>query len=165
MKVVKVDSKVFIGKDILHVSLFNSDLKEKTYNLIYRDGKNGTSFMKRFKISGVIRDKEYNLTQGKESSEVLYFSANPKGIADVVTIHLRKRASIKKTKWEVDFADLAIKGRDSKGNIVTKYSIRKVSYREKNSIEKSVKKIDEIEVNDEEQVSNDSEENQTKLNF
>ena len=165
MKVVKVDSKVFIGKDILHVSLFNSDIKEKTYNLIYRDGKNGTSFMKRFKISGVIRDKEYNLTQGKEGSEVLYFSSNTKGIADVVTIHLRKRASIKKIKWEVDFADLAIKGRDSKGNIVTKYTIRKVSYREKNSIEKRIKKIDEIEVNDEEQVSNDSEENQTKLNF
>ena len=165
MKVVKVDSKVFIGKDILHVSLFNSDIKEKTYNLIYRDGKNGTSFMKRFKVSGVIRDKEYNLTQGKESSELLYFSSNTKGVADVVTIHLRKRASIKKIKWEVDFADLAIKGRDSKGNIVTKYTIRKVSYREKNSIEKRIKKIDEIEVNDEEQVSNDSEENQTKLNF
>ena len=165
MKVVKVDSKVFIGKDILHVSLFNSDIKEKTYNLIYRDGKNGTSFMKRFKISGVIRDKEYNLTQGKEGSEVLYFSSNTKGIADVVTIHLRKRASIKKIKWEVDFADLAIKGRDSKGNIVTKYTIRKVSYREKNSIEKRIKKIDEIEVNDEEQVSNNSEENQTKLKF
>ena len=165
MKVVKVDSKVFIGKDILHVSLFNSDIKEKTYNLIYRDGKNGTSFMKRFKISGVIRDKEYNLTQGKESSEVLYFSSNTKGIADVVTIHLRKRASIKKIKWEVDFADLAIKGRDSKGNIVTKYTIRKVSYREKNSIEKKIKKIDEIEVNDEEQVSDNSKENQTKLNF
>ena len=165
MKVVKVDSKVFIGKDILHVSLFNSDIKEKTYNLIYRDGKNGTSFMKRFKISGVIRDKEYNLTQGKEGSEVLYFSSNTKGIADVVTIHLRKRASIKKIKWEVDFADLAIKGRDSKGNIVTKYTIRKVSYREKNSIEERIKKIDEIEVNDEEQVSNNSEENQTKLNF
>ena len=165
MKVVKVDSKVFIGKDILHVSLFNSDIKEKTYNLIYRDGKNGTSFMKRFKISGVIRDKEYNLTQGKERSEVLYFSSNTKGIADVVTIHLRKRASIKKIKWEVDFADLAIKGRDSKGNIVTKYTIRKVSYREKNSIEKNIKKIDEIEVNDEEQVSDNSKENQTKLNF
>ena len=165
MKVVKVDNKVFVGKDILHVSLFNSDIKEKTYNLIYRDGKNGTSFMKRFKISGVIRDKEYNLTQGKEGSEVLYFSSNTKGIADVVTIHLRKRASIKKIKWEVDFGDLAIKGRDSKGNIVTKYTIRKVSYREKNSIEKKIKKIDEIEVNDEEQVSDNSKENQTKLNF
>jgi len=158
-------SKVFIGKDILHVSLFNSDIKEKTYNLIYRDGKNGTSFMKRFKISGVIRDKEYNLTQGKEGSEVLYFSSNIKGIADVVTIHLRKRSSIKKIKWEVDFGDLAIKGRDSKGNIVTKYTIRKVSYREKNSIEKIIKKIDEIEVNDEEQISDNSKENQTKLNF
>jgi len=73
MKVVKVDSKVFIGKDILHVSLFNSDIKEKTYNLIYRDGKNGTSFMKRFKVSGVIRDKEYNLTQGKEGSRSSIF--------------------------------------------------------------------------------------------
>ena len=165
MKVVKVDSKVFIGKDILHVSLFNSESKEKTYNLIYRDGKNGTSYMKRFKVSGVIRDKEYNLTQGKQSSEVLYFSSNNKDIADVVTIHLRKRASIKKIKWEVDFADLATKGRDSKGNIVTKYSIRKVSYREKNSVEQKIKKIDQIEVNDEEQVSDDKDQTQTKLDF
>ena len=129
MKVVKVDSKLFVGRDILHVSLFNSKSKETVYNLIYRDGKNGTSYMKRFKISGVIRDKDYNLTQGKEGSEVLYFSENSKDEADVVTVYLRKRASLKKLKWEVDFADLTTKGRDSKGNIVTKYNVRKISYK------------------------------------
>ena len=90
MKVVKVDSKLFVGRDILHVSLFNSKSKETVYNLIYRDGKNGTSYMKRFKISGVIRDKDYNLTQGKEASEVLYFSENSKDEADVVTVYLKK---------------------------------------------------------------------------
>ena len=168
MKVVKVDSKVFVGKDIMHVSLFNSKSKEIVYNLIYRDGKNGTSFMKRFKVSGVIRDKEYNLTQGKDGSTVLYFSTNNKDEADVVTVYLRKRASLKKLKWELDFADLSTKGRDSKGNIVTKYSIRKVSYKESNTIGEKIKKIKQIEVNDEQQVSsNDDDDNlsQTKLEF
>ena len=169
MKVVKVDSKVFVGKDIMHVSLFNSKSKEIVYNLIYRDGKNGTSFMKRFKVSGVIRDKEYNLTQGKDGSTVLYFSTNNKDEADVVTVYLRKRASLKKLKWELDFADLSTKGRDSKGNIVTKYSIRKVSYKESNTIGEKIKKIKQIEVNDEQQVSSndvdDDNLSQTKLEF
>ncbi len=167
MKVLKVDSKVFVGKDIMHVSLFNSKSKEIVYNLIYRDGKNGTSFMKRFKVSGVIRDKEYNLTQGKDGSTVLYFSTNNKDEADVVTVYLRKRASLKKLKWELDFADLSTKGRDSKGNIVTKYSIRKVSYKESNTIGEKIKKIKQIEVNDEQQVSSNDDDNlsQTKLEF
>ena len=165
MKVVKVDSKLFVGRDILHVSLFNSKSKETVYNLIYRDGKNGTSYMKRFKVSGVIRDKDYNLTQGKESSEVLYFSENSKDEADVVTVYLRKRASLKKLKWEVDFADLTTKGRDSKGNIVTKYNVRKISYKEKNKTGEKVKKIKEIEVNDEQQVQSNDDETQTKLEF
>jgi len=165
MKVVKVDSKVFVGKDIMHISLFNSKSKEIVYNLIYRDGKNGTSFMKRFKVSGVIRDKEYNLTQGKDGSTVLYFSTNNKDEADVVTVYLRKRASLKKLKWELDFADLSTKGRDSKGNIVTKYSVRKVSYKERNSIGEKIKKIKQIEVNDEQQVQSDDDETQTKLEF
>ena len=168
MKVVKVDSKVFVGKDIMHVSLFNSKSKEIVYNLIYRDGKNGTSFMKRFKVSGVIRDKEYNLTQGKDGSTVLYFSTNNKDEADVVTVYLRKRASLKKLKWEVDFADLSTKGRDSKGNIVTKYNVRKVSYKERNIIGERVEEVGQIEVNDEQQVSsNDDDDNlsQTKLEF
>ena len=165
MKVVKVDSKLFIGKNILHVSLFNSNSKEKTYNLIYRDGKNGTSYMKRFKVSGVIRDKDYDLTQGKENSEVFYFSENDKNEADVVTVHLRKRASLKKLKWELDFADLSTKGRDSKGNIVTKYIIQKISYKETNLISDKIKKIKDIEVNDEQQVSSENDQAQTKLDF
>ena len=165
MKVVKVDSKLFVGRDILHVSLFNSKSKETVYNLIYRDGKNGTSYMKRFKVSGVIRDKDYNLTQGKEASEVLYFSENSKDEADVVTVYLRKRASLKKLKWELDFADLTTKGRDSKGNIVTKYNIRKISYKEKNKIGEKIKKIKQIEVNDEQQVQSNDDETQTKLEF
>ena len=165
MKVVKVDSKLFVGRDILHVSLFNTKSKETVYNLIYRDGKNGTSYMKRFKISGVIRDKDYNLTQGKEASEVLYFSENSKDEADVVTVYLRKRASLKKLKWELDFADLTTKGRDSKGNIVTKYNVRKISYKEKNKIGEKIKKIKQIEVNDEQQVQSNDDETQTKLEF
>ena len=164
MKVIKVDSKVFVGKNIKHISLFNSDSKNKIYNLIYRDGKNGTSFMKRFKVSGVIRDKEYDLTQGKDLSKVLYFSVNNVDEADVVTVYLRKKASLRKDKFEQDFGDLIIKGRDSKGNIVTKDSIRKVSYKSKGSITEK-NKIDEIEVQDEQQVSDENDEAQTKLEF
>ena len=108
MKVIKVDSKVFVGKNIKHISLFNSDSKNKIYNLIYRDGKNGTSFMKRFKVSGVIRDKEYDLTQGKDLSKVLYFSVNNVDEADVVTVYLRKKASLRKDKFEQDFGDLIL---------------------------------------------------------
>ena len=165
MKVIKVDSKVFVGKNIKHISLFNSDSKNKIYNLIYRDGKNGTSFMKRFKVSGVIRDKEYDLTQGKDLSKVLYFSVNNVDEADVVTVYLRKKASLRKDKFEQDFGDLIIKGRDSKGNIVTKDSIRKVSYKSKGSITEKDKKIDDIEVKDEQQVSDENDEAQTKLEF
>ena len=165
MKVIKVDSKVFVGKNIKHISLFNSDSKNKIYNLIYRDGKNGTSFMKRFKVSGVIRDKEYDLTQGKDLSKVLYFSVNNVDEADIVTVYLRKKASLRKDKFEQDFGDLIIKGRDSKGNIVTKDSIRKVSYKSKASITEKNKKIDDIEVQDEQQVSDENDESQTKLEF
>ncbi|MDA0330669.1 MAG: DNA gyrase/topoisomerase IV subunit A [Bacteroidetes bacterium] len=165
MKVVKVDSKLFVGRNILHVSLFNSKSKETLYNLIYRDGKSGTSYMKRFKVSGVIRDKEYNLTQGKEGSEVLYFSKNIKDEADIVTVYLRNRSSLKKLKWELDFADLTTKGRDSKGNIVTKYNIRKISYKEKNKIGEKIKDIKQIDVNDEKHVKSNDDESQTRFEF
>ncbi|MDA1225932.1 MAG: DNA gyrase/topoisomerase IV subunit A [Bacteroidetes bacterium] len=165
MKVVKVDSKLFVGRNILHVSLFNSKSKETLYNLIYRDGKSGTSYMKRFKVSGVIRDKEYNLTQGKEGSEVLYFSKNIKDEADIVTVYLRNRSSLKKLKWELDFADLTTKGRDSKGNIVTKYNIRKISYKEKNKIGEKIKNIKQIDVNDEKHVKSNDDESQTRFEF
>ena len=165
MKVIKVDSKVFVGKNIKHISLFNADSKNKIYNLIYRDGKNGTSFMKRFKVSGVIRDKEYVLTQGKDLSKILYFSVNTLNEADLVTVYLRKKPSLRKDRFEQDFGDLIIKGRDSKGNIVTKDSIRKVSYKSKGSVSKKDDEVDDIEVKDEQQVSNENDETQTKLNF
>ena len=165
MKVIKVDSKVFVGKNIKHISLFNADSKNKIYNLIYRDGKNGTSFMKRFKVSGVIRDKEYVLTQGKDLSKILYFSVNTLNEADLVTVYLRKKPSLRKDRFEQDFGDLIIKGRDSKGNIVTKDSIRKVSYKSKGSVSKKDNEVDDIEVKDEQQVSNENDETQTKLNF
>ena len=165
MKVIKVDSKVFVGKNIKHISLFNADSKNKIYNLIYRDGKNGTSFMKRFKVSGVIRDKEYVLTQGKDLSKILYFSVNTLDEADLVTVYLRKKPSLRKDKFEQDFGDLIIKGRDSKGNIVTKDSIRKVSYKSRGSVSKKDNEVDDIEVKDEQQVSNENDETQTKLNF
>ena len=125
MQVVKVDSKVFIEKNIIHVSVFKRKDSRTIYNMIYRDGKSGTYFIKRFPVTGVTRDKLYNLTQGKPNSEIIYFSANPNGEAEIVTINLRNTGSIKKLKWDLDFADLQIKGRKSKGNIVTKYTIRK----------------------------------------
>ena len=99
--------------------------------MIYRDGKKGTTFIKRFPVKGITRDKEYNLTQGNPESKVLYFSANPNGEAEVVNIILRNTGNIKKTRWDLDFADLQIKGRSSRGNTVTKYSVLKVELKEK----------------------------------
>ena len=125
MQVVKVDSKVFIEKNIIHAAVFKRKDKRTIYNMIYRDGKQGTYFIKRFPVSGVTRDKLYDLTQEKSNSEVVYFSANPNGEAEIVSINLRNTGSIKKLKWDLDFADYIIKGRNSKGNIVTKYTIRK----------------------------------------
>jgi len=131
MQVVKVDSKVFVGKNILHASVFKKKDNRTIYNMIYRDGKNGTTFIKRFAVTGITRDKIYDLTQGKTQSETLYFSANPNGEAELVTISLRSTGSIKKLKWDLDFADLQIKGRSVRGNTVTKYSVRKVELKEK----------------------------------
>ena len=125
MQVVKVDTKVFIEKNIIHAAVFKRKDKRTIYNMIYRDGKQGTYFIKRFPVSGVTRDKLYDLTQEKSNSEVVYFSANPNGEAEIVSINLRNTGSIKKLKWDLDFADYIIKGRNSKGNIVTKYTIRK----------------------------------------
>jgi len=131
MQVVKVDSKVFIGKNIIHTAVFKKKDSRTIYNMIYRDGKNGTTFIKRYAVTGVTREKVYDLTQGKPDSEVLYFSANPNGEAEIVTILLRNSGSVKKLKWDLDFADLQIKGRSVRGNTVTKYNVRKVELKEK----------------------------------
>ncbi len=131
MQVVKVESKVFVGKNIIHAAVFKKKDQRTIYNMIYRDGKGGTSFIKRFAVSGITREKIYDLTQGKPHSVVLYFSANPNGEAEVVNILLRNLSSIKKIKWDLDFADLQIKGRSVRGNTVTKYPIRRVELKEK----------------------------------
>ena len=166
MKVVRVDNKVFIGKNIEKVLLFNDDIKKLIYNLIYRDGKNGTSFIKRFKISGLIRDKEYYLTQGKQGSKLHYFKYHKEGDpADKVIYRLSDNKATKNLRikeFDLDFEDYGVKGRDSKGNIVSKHTIAKVSYKEKSTISSSsIDDINKIEVNDENELPND--EPQTKL--
>lgn len=131
MMITKVDAKTFIGKDIIHVAIFDKNDKRTIYNMIYRDGKSGPSYVKRFNVSAVTRDKTYALTQAKEGSQVLYFSDNPNGEAEIVSILLRQAGSIKKLKFDLDFSKLGIKGRVSKGNLVTKYSIKKIELKEK----------------------------------
>lgn len=131
MMITKVDVKTFIGKDIIHVAVFDKNDKRTIYNMIYRDGKSGPSYIKRFNVSGVTRDKPYDLTAGTKDSMVLYFSHNPNGEAEVITILLRQVGSVKKLKFDLDFASMAIKGRASKGNLVTKYPIKKIELKEK----------------------------------
>ncbi|WP_298556171.1 DNA gyrase/topoisomerase IV subunit A [uncultured Algibacter sp.] len=131
MMVTKVDSKTFIGKDIIHVAVFKKKDKRTIYNMIYRDGKKGPSYIKRFAVTSMTRDREYDLTNGNKGSVSLYFSANPNGEAEVVSINLRQAGSIKKLKWDIDFADILIKARTSKGNLVTKYPVKRVELKEK----------------------------------
>jgi topoisomerase-4 subunit A len=130
MMVTKVDTKTFIGKDIIHVAIFKKKDKRTIYNMIYRDGKAGNTYVKRFAVTSVTRDREYNLTQGKKDSKVLYFTPNPNGEAEVITVLLRQVGSIRKVKFDVDFADISIKGRNVKGNIVTKYSVKRIELKE-----------------------------------
>ena len=130
MMVTKVESKTFVGKNIIHVAVFKKKDKRTIYNMIYQDGRGGTSYIKRFAVAGVTRDKHYDLTNGSPQSKVHYFSANPNGEAEIVTIHLRQSGAIKKLKWDLDFADLVVKGRGVRGNTVTKYAIKRVELKE-----------------------------------
>jgi len=130
MIVTRVDAKTFIGKDIIHLAIFKKKDKRTIYNLIYRDGKSGSSFIKRCAVTSITRDREYDVTQGKKDSKILYFSANPNGEAEVVTFYLRQVGSIKKLKFEVDFSDILIKGRNVKGNIITKYPVKRIELKE-----------------------------------
>ena len=130
MIVTKIDKKKFVAKNIIHLAVFKRKDKRTVYNLIYRDGKKGTSYIKRFFVTGITRDKVYDLTRGTKDSKILYFTSNPNGEAETVNVILRQTGSIKKLKWELDFADLVIKGRGSKGNIVSKYTINKIEFKE-----------------------------------
>ncbi len=131
MMVTKVDTKTFVGKNIIHVAVFKKKDTRTIYNMIYRDGKGGPSYIKRFAVTSMTRDKEYDLGKDKAGTHVWYFSANPNGEAEVVTVLLRQVGSIKKLKWDINFADILIKGRTSKGNLVTKYAIKRIELKEK----------------------------------
>ena len=131
MMVTKVDSKTFVGKNIIHVAVFKRKDTRTTYNMVYKIVRGGPSYIKRFNVTGVTRDKVYELAGGKASAEVLYFTSNPNGEAEVVTVHLRQSGSIKKLKWDLDFADLGIKSRGVKGNLVTKYAVKRIELKEK----------------------------------
>ena len=130
MLVKRIESKAFAGKDIIHVAVWLKDDKRTIYNMIYSDGKKGGAMMKRFAVTAITRDKEYDLTKGTQGSEVLHFSANPNGEAEVVTVLLRAMDRVKKLKFDIDFSELAIKGRDANGNVVTKYPVKKIELKQ-----------------------------------
>ena len=132
-KVVKVSEKMFVGKDILYLNVFKRNDNRTIYNVIYRDGKVGYNYIKRFAVTGVTRDKEYDITKGTEGSRILYFSANANGEAETVKVILKPKPRQKLLVFEKDFSEIAIKGRGSMGNILTKADIHKVSLKQKGS--------------------------------
>ncbi len=130
MTVTKVDTKTFVGKGIIHVAVWKKKDTRTVYNLIYRDGKVGYNYMKRFSVTSITRDKEYILTQGNKDSQILYFTPNPNGEAEIVTVYLKALQKIKKLRFDIDFSELAIKGQSVKGNLVSKYPIKKIELKE-----------------------------------
>jgi topoisomerase-4 subunit A len=141
MKVVRVSDKVFIGKDIIYVAVFQKNDERTTYNMIYLDGKSGVSYSKRFNVTGVTRDKEYDLTKGSEKSKVHYFSANANGEAEVVKISLSPNCTARIKELDFYFEELEIKGRGSIGNQVTKYPVRTIKFKEAGKSTLSAKKL------------------------
>ncbi|MDP9081744.1 MAG: DNA gyrase/topoisomerase IV subunit A [Bacteroidota bacterium] len=129
--ITKVQDKVFVGKEIIHVAVFKKNDERTVYNMIYKDGQSGVSYIKRFSVVGVTRDKEYDLTKGTKGTRVLYFSANPNGEAEIVNVQLKPHSKLKKLQFDEDFAALAIKGRGSMGNIITKYPVKKIILKSK----------------------------------
>jgi topoisomerase-4 subunit A len=141
MKVVKVADKIFIGKDILHAEIFKKLDDRTTYNLVYIDGKTGITYAKRFNVTGITRDKEYDLTKGSPKSKVLYFTSNPNGESEIIGISLTAACKAKIKSFEFDFAELAIKGRSSMGNQVTKYPVKGVKFKSKGTSTLGGKKV------------------------
>lgn len=141
MKVVKVSDKAYIGKDIIHAAVFQKNDERTTYNMIYVDGKTGISYAKRFNVTGVTRDKEYDLTKGDPKSKVHYFTVNPNGEAEVVKVLLSPSASARIKEFDFYFEELDIKGRSSMGNQVTKYAVKSVKFKEKGRATLSGKKM------------------------
>ncbi len=131
MLVTKVADKKFIGKGVLHIAVWKKNDERTIYHLVYQDGSQGPSYMKRFAVTGITRDKEYDLTNGTKGSKVLYFTANPDGASETVRILLRPRPNLRKTQFDVDFGALAVKGRGSKGNLLTRHIVQKVTQKER----------------------------------
>jgi topoisomerase-4 subunit A len=141
MQVVKVDNKVFVGKDIIHCAVFKKKDERTIYNMIYKDGKSSNTMMKRFPVTSATRGKDYGLTKSVKASKVLYFTSNPNGEAETVTVHLKKLAKLKTLKIDVDFSELAIKGKGAGGNIVSKNPVRKVELKSTGVSTLSARKI------------------------
>ena len=131
MIITKVDTKIFIDKNIIHVAVFKKKDKRTIYNMIYRDGDKGYCYLKRFPVYGITRDKPYSLIRSKKDGVVKYFSANPNGEAEKVAISLRKNPKLKKLKWDVDFSNYIIKGRMTRGNQITKHNVKRIELKEK----------------------------------
>jgi topoisomerase-4 subunit A len=131
MLVTKVADKKFIGKGILHVGVFKKNDERTIYHMVYQDGAKGPYYMKRFAVTGVTRDKEYDLTSGAPGSSVEYFTCNPDGASETVSVVLRPKPNIRKNKFDIDFAQLAVKGRGSKGNLLTRYTVQKITQKER----------------------------------
>lgn len=129
--VTRVVDKVFIGENVQHIDIFKKNDERTIYNMAYQDGRSGAAYVKRFAVMGITRDKEYTLTKGKPGSKVLYFTANPNGESEVVKIFLKQKPKLKKLVFDFDFGELAIKGRSSQGNILSKYPVRKIIQEEK----------------------------------
>ncbi|MDR1974216.1 MAG: DNA gyrase/topoisomerase IV subunit A [Bacteroidales bacterium] len=124
--VTRISDKVFVGKNIIHVAVFKRNDDRTIYNMAYQDGKDGNVFVKRFAVKGITRDKEYNLTRGLSGSKILYFTANPNGEAEVIKVFLKPRPKLKKLNFDYDFKELAVKGRDAMGNILSRNPIKKI---------------------------------------
>lgn len=131
MMVTRVADKTYVGKDIIHVAIFKKNDTRTVYNMMYRDGLKGATYMKRFNVKSITRDKEYDLTTGVKGSGLIYFTANPNGEAEVVSILLKTQPKVRKLKFDIDFAELAIKGRGVRGNLVSKFPVKKVELKEK----------------------------------
>ena len=128
--ITKVSAKTFVGHNIIHIAIFKRNDDRTIYNMIFRDGRKGATRVKRFAITGVTRDKEYNITKGAEGSKIFYFTANPNGEAEVVKVFLKPKPKLRKTSFEFDFSELAIKGKGSQGNILTKHGVKSIVKRE-----------------------------------
>ncbi|PKQ65837.1 DNA topoisomerase IV [Labilibaculum filiforme] len=128
--VTKVADKCFVGKNLLHIAVFGKNDKRTIYNVAYRDGKAGNAYVKRFSVTSITRDKEYDITKSTDGSRILYFSANPNGEAEIIRVVLKPKARLKKTAFEFDFAELAVKGRASMGNILSRNDVHKITLKQ-----------------------------------